>query len=552
MSRRNKIGFHLGPGGNPTGIGDYMRALDRAGIPFTIKSVDHYGPCFEAVQLARQSGLPHTIIFRLSTVGQNHSYDFDVPPYKDPVFATDPEGAAAKHWDRTKATLPPEFDKSVWIEPINEVDKNLCNWLGRFGVRLADLAQAEGYRVALFAWSSGEPERDGWEEPGMLDYLRVCADRPDQAAIALHEYSYELNDLFAEFPNRLGRFQLLFDVCDQYDIARPTILLTEWGWTLNEVPVPEVALPEIEQAAELYSRYPEIKGGAIWYLGAGWSGLADKAQRLIGPVTTMTLDKLLTGPPESGSAPVEPGDDDKPPREKPDDPPAAEPGDDSELDKPAMTFVADVTIPDDSRLAAGLKFVKTWRVRNDGATVWGPEYGLRFVGGEAMTDRLRTAIPIAEPGQEVELSLELTTPPGTGVYTSNWGLVDPAGQPFGDNLFTRIISIEPVANAEFVADITFPDDSEVSTGALFAKTWRVRNNGTIRWGPGFTLHFVRGTPMSAQRLVDLPMVEPDEEVEITLELRAPFTRGTHFCDWRLQDDSGSFFGDILFARIKAV
>ena len=132
MSRRNKIGFHLGPGGNPTGIGDYMRALDGANIPFTIKSVDHYGPCFEAVELARQSGVPHNIIFRLSTVGQNHKYDFDVPPYKDPSFINDPEGAADKHWRKTKATLPPEFDKSVWLEPINEVDKELCHWLGPF------------------------------------------------------------------------------------------------------------------------------------------------------------------------------------------------------------------------------------------------------------------------------------------------------------------------------------------------------------------------------------------------------------------------------------
>ena len=42
----NKIGFHAGPAGNPTGIGDYMRKLDGAGIPFVMKSVDHYGFLF--------------------------------------------------------------------------------------------------------------------------------------------------------------------------------------------------------------------------------------------------------------------------------------------------------------------------------------------------------------------------------------------------------------------------------------------------------------------------------------------------------------------------
>ncbi|MCB0028464.1 MAG: hypothetical protein KDE28_11190, partial [Anaerolineales bacterium] len=238
MVGRSKIGFHLGPGGNPTGIGNYMRALDRASIPFTLKSVDHYGPCFEAAGLARQSGIRHNIIFRLSTAGQGQSYDFDVPPYKDPRFLNDPEGAASQHWARTKARLPQEFDKSVWIEPINEVDKNLCGWLGRFAVRIADLAHEDGCRVALFAWSSGEPERAGWEHPAMLAYLRLCAERPEQAAIALHEYGYEQADLFAEFPYRLGRFQLLFDVCDRHNIPRPTTFITEWGWTLNHVPTP--------------------------------------------------------------------------------------------------------------------------------------------------------------------------------------------------------------------------------------------------------------------------------------------------------------------------
>ena len=34
------IGFHLGEGGNKTGIGEYMSQLNNAQIPFSIKSVD--------------------------------------------------------------------------------------------------------------------------------------------------------------------------------------------------------------------------------------------------------------------------------------------------------------------------------------------------------------------------------------------------------------------------------------------------------------------------------------------------------------------------------
>ncbi|MCA9956331.1 MAG: hypothetical protein KC434_16495, partial [Anaerolineales bacterium] len=153
----NKIGFHTGPGGNPTGIGDWMRALDKARIPFCLKSADHYGPIFEAQEIMKKSGVPHLLIFRLS---DNHSeYTYDTPPYKDPKYVNDPEGGAEKHWRKTVAKLPPEFDKKrVWLEVINEVDKNLCDWLGRFAVRIAYLAQRDGYKVSLFSWSGGEPE----------------------------------------------------------------------------------------------------------------------------------------------------------------------------------------------------------------------------------------------------------------------------------------------------------------------------------------------------------------------------------------------------------
>jgi hypothetical protein len=36
----------------------------------------------------------------------------------------------------------------------------------------------------------------------------------------------------------------------------------------------------------------------------------------------------------------------------------------------AMRFVADVTIPDDSRIPPGVSFVKTWRIRNAGNCTW--------------------------------------------------------------------------------------------------------------------------------------------------------------------------------------
>ena len=48
-----KVGFHTGPGGNATGLGEWMRDLNAAGIPFFLKSTDSAGPIYEAQQLMK-------------------------------------------------------------------------------------------------------------------------------------------------------------------------------------------------------------------------------------------------------------------------------------------------------------------------------------------------------------------------------------------------------------------------------------------------------------------------------------------------------------------
>lgn len=88
------------------------------------------------------------------------------------------------------------------------------------------------------------------------------------------------------------------------------------------------------------------------------------------------------------------------------------------------TFVADVTIPDDTRMAANAAFTKTWRVRNDGTCTWGPGKALNalvFTGGSALgaPGQIALAGSVA-PGQTVDLSVNMSAPAAAGVYTSEW------------------------------------------------------------------------------------------------------------------------------------
>ena len=44
----------------------------------------------------------------------------------------------------------------------------------------------------------------------------------------------------------------------------------------------------------------------------------------------------------------------------------------------SASFVADVTIPDNTNVAGGTTFTKTCRVSNTGTCVWGPDYTLTY------------------------------------------------------------------------------------------------------------------------------------------------------------------------------
>ncbi len=99
----------------------------------------------------------------------------------------------------------------------------------------------------------------------------------------------------------------------------------------------------------------------------------------------------------------------------------------------AATFVADVTIPDNSQVAPNTGFIKTWRVRNSGTCTWDSRYALVHAGGDLL-GAIASGFPLpgtVAPGQHVDLSLSLVSPGNAGSYQSNWTLSSPQGGRFG-------------------------------------------------------------------------------------------------------------------------
>jgi len=101
-------------------------------------------------------------------------------------------------------------------------------------------------------------------------------------------------------------------------------------------------------------------------------------------------------------------------------------------------WVADVTVPDNTVIAPGTPFVKTWRVRNSGTCAWGPGTRLIFVSGTPMGDPAAD-VPALAPGAQADVSVNLTAPAAPGTYRANYQFQAPDGTRFGPVIWVQIV-----------------------------------------------------------------------------------------------------------------
>lgn len=286
---KSKIGFHTGPGGTKQGLGQWERELNKAGIAFGLKAVDEYGPLDEALRIGREHGVENWLGFRFTHASGRVSRE--VPDYD-----ADPKVDAAALCQEVIDKLPPEFDKAVWLEIINEPraqnkgedtmfgDMNACDYLGQWCLAAAEFLKAEGYKFMGPTFNSGEPGREGfpledavvqYSQPGMLAYLRYCAAHPDQAALSVHEYSWsnwKSGQTAADwYPSLWGRFEAAIAAADLNGIPRAfSIFVTEFGFAHVEAPSGKDAHSYLDDRNRMTAPWPQLKYDASWSLQAGW------------------------------------------------------------------------------------------------------------------------------------------------------------------------------------------------------------------------------------------------------------------------------------------
>lgn len=104
--------------------------------------------------------------------------------------------------------------------------------------------------------------------------------------------------------------------------------------------------------------------------------------------------------------------------------------------------------------------------------------------------------------------------------------------------------------SQYVSDVTIPDNTAMTSGQNFTKTWRLRNTGSCSWTSAYDAVFVDGNAMGGQAAVPLAgAVPPNSTVDISVSLSAPSTNGTYRATYRLRNDKDVLFGTVFYVQI---
>lgn len=160
-------------------------------------------------------------------------------------------------------------------------------------------------------------------------------------------------------------------------------------------------------------------------------------------------------------------------------------------------FITDVTIPDGTIMTPSQTFTKKWRVKNIGSCTW-TGFSMIFDNGDPMGGPASKAISTLNPGQEIDLELNLTAPASVGTYRGYWrintnaGVLVPINSGYLDKSFYVDIKVQLPATATNTSAPPFAVTGVTFTNTGGCGSFTATANITVN-GPGtVTFHWVRG------------------------------------------------------------
>ncbi len=93
----------------------------------------------------------------------------------------------------------------------------------------------------------------------------------------------------------------------------------------------------------------------------------------------------------------------------------------------SASFVADVTVPDNTNFNHGDAIHKVWRVKNSGTCAWNSQYTLVFATGDQMDAPDSTPLSATQPGDTLDIAVDMKAPAEDGAYRADFEIDNPAG-----------------------------------------------------------------------------------------------------------------------------
>ncbi|HKZ84516.1 MAG TPA: DUF1800 domain-containing protein [Anaerolineae bacterium] len=258
----SKIGVHvvIGP---RNGFGDFLREIADAGQTLAVvKCVDDFGAALEAKQKLGGNVLT---VARLNGVAGR-----DMQAWEPRDWSSAQE-AAQEYYSLVRPTwlLNPHID--AW-ETFNEFSAYWA-WQGEFYIAMMDLAEVDGFKLVLYAFSSGNP-------PGLPDDLSAaleCVPALREAKrrghyLSSHEYggvSMPVNTLRGTQPYHALRYRRLYQDMLIPNAADAPLIISECGQSAGydfigaHIFIEDLAWYDAELMKDSY-----VVGAAAWTLGS--------------------------------------------------------------------------------------------------------------------------------------------------------------------------------------------------------------------------------------------------------------------------------------------
>jgi hypothetical protein len=108
-----------------------------------------------------------------------------------------------------------------------------------------------------------------------------------------------------------------------------------------------------------------------------------------------------------------------------------------------LTYISDVTIPDDTIVAPASTMDKRWEVENSGTCNWDSGYKIKLIAGPDMGAITEQELFPARSGSRATIRIQFTAPTAPGKYRSAWQAFNPQGQAFGDMFYIEVVIVAP-------------------------------------------------------------------------------------------------------------